>query len=139
MVFFAKCRKPVFGLLVGAMAALSVPVAPAQAALIGTDQVIDQSQGASRERVASFMARDDVRAQLEAFGVSPEEAKKRVAALSDEEIGQIADKLDSLPAGEGVLETILIVGVVVFVVLLITDLADMTKVFSFTHKGALKP
>lgn len=139
MVVFKRCRKPLNILLVGAMAAFSVPVTQGQAALIGTDQVIDRTQKASQERVVAFMARDDVRAQLEAFGVSPEEAKKRVAALSDEEVRQIAGKLDSLPAGEGVFETILIVGVVAFVVLLITDLAGMTKVFSFTKKDALKP
>ena len=96
MVVFKKCRKPLNILLVGAMAAFSVPVTQGQAALIGTDQVIDRTQKASQERVVAFMARDDVRAQLEAFGVSPEEAKKRVAALSDEEVRQIAGKLDSL-------------------------------------------
>ena len=139
MVFLKKCRKPLNAVLVGAMVAFFVPVAPGQAALIGTDQVINQADRAPRERVVAFMARDDVRAQLEAFGVPPEEARKRVAALSDDEIRQIAGRLDTLPAGEGVLETILIVGVVVFVVLLITDLAGMTKVFSFTKKDALKP
>jgi len=139
MAIWKRCRRPLNAVLVAAIAAFSVPVAPGQAALIGTDRVIDQADRRSHERVVAFVTRDDVRAQLEHFGVSPEEARKRVSALSDDEIRQIAGKLDTLPAGEGVLETILIVGVVVFVVLLITDLTGMTKVFSFTKKGAIKP
>ena len=75
-----------------------IPAGPAAAGLISTDRVIEQERVSSeRDRVASFVARDDVRNEFQKHGVNPDEAAARVAALSDFEIGQIAAKLDSLP------------------------------------------
>jgi hypothetical protein len=133
-----NCRKPVAAILIGAMTAISVPIVPAQAALVGTDRIIEQTEGSARERVAAFLAREDVVAQLEALGISPEEAQSRVAALSDQEISEIAGKLDTLPAG-GVLGALIGAALIVFIVLLITDLLGLTHVFGFTNKGSARP
>jgi hypothetical protein len=85
---------------------------------------------AQRDRVATLLDRADVRAQLEANGVRPADVKARVAAMTDAEAAQLAGQLDSLPAGgEGIIGAILIV----FLVLLITDLLGLTKVFPFTR------
>ena len=65
--------------------------------------------------------------------MSAEEAKARVAALSDDEARRLAAKLDSLPAGGGGFETVLWIGFLVFVILLITDILGFTKVFPFTR------
>jgi hypothetical protein len=52
-----------------------------------------------------------------------------VAALTDEEAAQLAGKLDRLPAGgDGIVGVLLIV----FLVLLITDILGLTKIFPFT-------
>ena len=40
-------------------------------------------------------------AQLQAYGISPEEALSRVDSLTDIEIASIAAKLDQIPAGAG--------------------------------------
>ena len=98
--------------------------APAQAALVATDDAV----AGAHERVASLLERADVRAQLQAHGVDPAQVKARVAALTDEEAAQVAARLDQLPAGGGVLEVLLIV----FLVLLITDILGFTKIFPFT-------
>lgn len=138
MNMLRNCRKPVAAILIGVMTAISVPIVPAQAALVGTDRIIEQTEGSARERVAAFLAREDVVAQLEALGISPEEAQSRVAALSDQEISEIAGKLDTLPAG-GVLGALIGAALIVFIVLLITDLLGLTHVFGFTNKGSARP
>ena len=68
-----------------------------------------------------------------ALGVDPEEARARVASLSDREIGQIAGQIDRLPAGQGVLVALIGAALFVFLVLLITDLLGLTHVFPFVR------
>ena len=85
--------------------------------------------GPDQQRIAAALERDDVRAQLAARGVDLGEAQARVAALSDEEAADLAARIDSLPAG-GV--SVLGVALVVFLVLLLTDILGYTKVFPFT-------
>lgn len=84
-----------------------------------------------RARISALLERPEVQAELIRRGVSVDEARKRVAALTDEEVDQLAGGgIESLPAGASdVLGAIL----VVFVVLLITDILGFTKVFSFTR------
>jgi len=111
-----------------------IPAGPANAGLISTDRIIDQERVSSdRERVASFVARDDVRAEFEKHGVDPDEAAARVAALSDAEIGQIAAKLDTLPAGQDGVSAVIGAAVTIFIILLITDILCLTSVFNFTR------
>jgi len=111
-----------------------IPAGTANAGLISTDRIIEQERAASdRERVASFVARDDVRKEFQKHGVNPDEAAARVAALSDAEIGQIADRLDSLPAGQDAASAIIGAAVTIFVILLITDILCLTSVFNFTR------
>ncbi|HEY6241750.1 MAG TPA: PA2779 family protein [Burkholderiales bacterium] len=114
---------------------LGLPTPAAQAALVATDQVEVQQQGglSARERLGSLFDRADVRAELERYGVSAEEAKARVSALSDDEVERVAGRLDSLPAGGSGFETVLVIGFLVFITLLITDILGFTKVFSFTR------
>ena len=115
----------------------SLPLGVAQATLITTDQVIgDQGgDGAQHERgkVDAFLQRQDVRDQMVAFGVDPEEAKARVASLSDREISAITGQIDRLPAGQGVLVALIGAAVFVFIVLLITDLLGLTHIFPFVR------
>ena len=57
----------------------SLPVNLAQAAMVTTDQVIEDSTAAhERARVMDFMAREDVRQELQALGVDPDEASQRM-------------------------------------------------------------
>jgi hypothetical protein len=102
-----------------------------QAAMIGTDQI--QAANAAqqnRDRIAAAMNRPEVMSQLEKLGVNKADAQMRVAALSDDEAATVANKIDSLPAGgDGVVGVLLFI----FVLLLITDILGLTKIFPFTR------
>ena len=109
----------------------SVPLSVARAGLVTTEQVVEQRTAASdRERLAAILLRDDVRQQVEALGVDRDEAIERLASLSDQEIQQIAGRIDELPAGQSVLVGVLIVAGVVLIALVITDLLGVTNVFA---------
>jgi hypothetical protein len=103
----------------------------AQATLIGTEQVARAASGASddRARIDEALARADIRDQLQALGVDPRHAADRIAALTDEEVARLAEALDSAPAGGSLIGAV----VFVFVLLLITDILGLTKVFPFTR------
>jgi hypothetical protein len=106
----------------------------AHATMIGTDQVAAASQqaapSAGHARLSELLQRDDVVAALQARGVAPEQARERVAALSDSEAAHLADTIDSAPAAG---TDLLGVAVFVFVLLLITDILGFTKIFPFTR------
>lgn len=102
-----------------------------QAAMIGTDQVLAASAAQqNRARIAAALERPEVMAQLESLGVSREDARSRVAALTDEEAATMASQIDSLPAaGSDIVGAL----VLIFFVLLVTDILGLTKVFPFTR------
>ena len=113
----------------------SLPFNFAQAAMVTTDQVVAQAEVAGeRARVMRFMAREDVRQQLQALGIDPDEATQRTESLSDDEIQQIAQKLDELPAGQSAIGVLIVIILVLFLVLVITDLTGVTDVFPFINK-----
>jgi hypothetical protein len=103
----------------------------AQASIITTEQVVSAAAAQqNRAKIAAAFERADVQAQLQKAGVNLEEAQARVAALTDAEAAQVAHQFDSLPAGgDGVIGTI----VFIFLVLLVTDILGLTKVFPFTR------
>lgn len=115
-----------------AMTSVALPVVPAQAAMMTTDQVIEgQALADERARVMDFMAREDVRRQFQALGIDPDEAARRTANLSDAEIQDIAGRMGELPAGQDALGVIIGAILIVLLVLLITDLLGVTNVFPF--------
>jgi len=86
--------------------------------------------GSVRQRVGELLTRAEVRAALAARGVEAAQVEARVAALTDEEARSLADQLDRMPAGGSDIIGILFA---VFIILLITDLLGLTKVFPFTR------
>ena len=123
-----KCRfyRLVASLLIVSLASLAAPL-PVHAGMISADAIV---AGEERGRIASFLDRADVRAQLQARGVDALEVKARAAALTDDEAAQLAARIDSLPAGGA---DVLGVILVVFLVLLLTDILGFTKIFPFTR------
>ena len=99
---------------------------PASAAIIATDQV---AASAERDRGKSFLDRAEVQARMQALGVNPQAALARVDALSDDEVAALAGRLDQLPAGGTDIVGALLL---VFIILLITDILGFTKIFPFT-------
>ncbi len=102
----------------------------ANATLISTQQFAMEVPAAnSRAPLGTAINRPDAQAQLEAFGITKEEAQNRIAALTDEEVLALNNNIDSLPAGGGLVGAL----VLIFVVLLVTDILGFTKVYSFTR------
>ncbi len=83
--------------LVVSMLALSFQTAGA--GMIGADQAAPGSAQADRSMVLETLARADTSSQLEAMGVDPRQARDRVAAMSDQEVTQLAADIRQAPAG----------------------------------------
>lgn len=106
----------------------------APTALISTERAAAAMQPAPRSeahaRLQATLDRADLAAMLQARGVSTDEMRARVDALTDAEAQQMLTQIDQAPAGSsdvvGVLFTI-------FVILLVTDILGLTKVFPFTR------
>jgi hypothetical protein len=139
MFFIRKyCRFLAFP-MAALMMAVSMPLGAAQAALVSTDQIVAKSGiEADRMRIAALIMREDVQGQFQAEGVDPNEALARVATLSDAEIRQIAARIDSMPAGQGVAEALISALLIIFIVLLVTDIVGVTDVFPFVKGGQRK-
>jgi len=123
-----RFRRIVAGCLIVCMGGLAAPL-PVFAGIVSTETVV---AGAERERLAELIDRSDVRQRLQALGVDPASAKARVAALSDDEAAQLAAQMDTMPAGGA---DLLVVALIVFLVLLFTDVMGYTKVFPFTRSA----
>lgn len=117
------------------MLMISGPVQSTFAAMIATETVMEASQGQeARTRIKQLLVREDVRQALIDQGIDSREAGARIDSLSDAEAMAVADKLDQLPAGSGALEVLLIVALIVFITLLVTDIMGYTDVFPFVKK-----
>lgn len=104
--------------------------APASAAMIGSEALVQASQrDVTEAKVLQALSRPALVEQMEKLGVDPAAARDRVAALTDDELAALDQRLDSLPAGGDVLGALLFV----FVLLLVTDILGLTKVFPFTR------
>lgn len=129
-----KMIKPVSFFLVFSFLLLDFSVQTAKARIIDTDTVIAaQKEEADRERVTAFLGREDVRQVMVEHGVDAAEARKRVAGLSDAELTKISQAMEQLPAGGDGVGAVIGAAVLVFLVLLITDILGFTHVFSFVN------
>ncbi len=118
----------ILSLLMGTMPVM-VQAQPSQ--LVSTQSALDAVQiSAERERIGDLLARNDVQEQLVSYGVEMSEVEARVAAMTDQEVLQMADQLDNMPAGANAVIGALLT---IFIVLLITDLLGLTNVFPFTR------
>lgn len=103
---------------------------PARAAIIGSEALVHAAQrDATEAKVLQALSRPELVRQMENLGVDPAQARDRVAALTDDELASLDQRLDSLPAGGDFVGAL----VFIFVLLLVTDILGLTKVFSFTR------
>ena len=128
-------RRPIACLVILALSAFTIISAPAHAVMINTAEILKQKQqDLTRERLHILLDRSEVRQHLETWGVTPEEAKARVDSLTDQEIAKIAARIDQLPAGGDGLGAIVGAAVLIFLVLLLTDILGVTDIFPFVKK-----
>ena len=127
-----KARRILTSILISSLVFSGMAQA-APTALISTEQAAAAVQQATHSeahvRLQAALDRADLAAMLQARGVSTDEMRARVDALTDTEAQQMLDQIDKAPAGGDV------VGVLftIFIVLLVTDILGLTKVFPFTR------
>ncbi len=122
-------------LLVAPALLVSLTVTTTQAAMVATEQVAEAAaHDAARARLHAFFEREDVRDVLVGWGVDAVEAKARVDAMTDAEIVEVAARLDHLPAGGDTAGAVIGAVVLIFLVLLVTDLLGLTNVFPFVRR-----
>jgi hypothetical protein len=115
-----------------AVSVLFVSVQPAvNAAIVSTSDLYaaEQSQ-IGKEYLLSSLEREEVRTALSIQGVDLEMAKQRVSIMTDEEVRALNQRMDEMPAGGDLLSAI----VLIFLVLLFTDVMGWTDVYPFVNK-----
>ena len=116
-------------LLIASTAMLGMPMV-AQAGIVSSSEAMaSTAQTDARAQVAAVLAREDVRAGMAERGLSVEQAQERVRAMSDDEVASLAGRMDQAPAGGDILGVLF----TVFIVLLVTDILGLTKVYPFTR------
>ena len=97
-------------------------IVPANAGVIATEDAAAGAQAQSeRERIKALVARPEVAKQLQALGVSPENAKSRVDAMTDAEVRTLAGRIDALPAAGAFSDwqwVMILIGVVIIALLI---------------------
>ena len=107
---------------------MSMSFTSAQAAMISNDMVINHVQHSNaKAELLQTINRSDVKQQLLNMGVNPENIESRINLMTHEEIAQLNQQIDELPAGGDVLGVILII----FIVFVITDVIGATDIFPF--------
>jgi hypothetical protein len=121
-------RRPTAALLSILLALM--PMLPAQAAMIGNEQVVNQSLSVqTRDSLRQLFEQDTARQQLQAWGVSPDQINTRINSLTDAELARINQQAGDLNAGGNILGILL----VIFIVFVITDVIGATDIFPFIH------
>ena len=105
---------------------VSVLTPVSQATVIDTRTILAAQADSPQADVQAFLARGEVREQLIALGVDPDDASGRVAALTGQEVGLLQNHINDLPAGSSALA---LLGAV-FLVLIILELVGVTNIFS---------
>jgi hypothetical protein len=116
-------------LLIASTTMMGLPLS-AHAAIVPSEVTLSADRAHfNRAYVNTFLARADVRSAMQERGVDSADALARVQAMSDAEVAQLAGRIDQAPAGGDVLGLVF----TVFIILLVTDILGLTKVFPFTR------
>ncbi|MEC9313740.1 MAG: PA2779 family protein, partial [Pseudomonadota bacterium] len=83
----------------------------------------------TKTQILSELDKQEVQDKLVAAGVNIDDAKQRIQQMNQQELAQIQQEFEQMPAGSGIIGALL----VVFVVLVVTDMLGATDVFGFVH------
>ncbi len=132
MEYLRRIAKPISHFVIFTFLWLGLQLPAAQAGIVGTEIIVSNAQAQQdRAQIMDLLDRKDIQEQLISHGVDVEQAKARVDSLSDAETHTLAGQLNTLPAGG---DSILGVIVLIFLVLLVTDILGLTNVFPFVKK-----
>lgn len=129
-MFNSPMMKRVAALLAAMHFMLFAQIPLAQAAMIGTPEVIaEQQQQVDRQQLLGMLEDQDVQKKLVAMGVERDQVEQRINSLTPAELAQFNQQLDQAPAGAGV------VGIIVLflVIFIVTDLLCATNIFNFVN------
>jgi hypothetical protein len=100
--------------------ALCLQTSAVMAGIVATDELAAPNQAdIDKAKVQAFMDRADVKERLQALGVEESSAKDRVAAMNDQEVHAMAQKIDSMPAGGTLTNNELILILLIIILLLL--------------------
>ena len=117
------------------MLLIAVPYQTILAQMIPTEVTNETNKvQEARDFLNELISRDDIKNYLTNQGINPLEAKARIDSLSDSEAIMVADQLEQLPAGSGAFGIIIGAALIVFLVLLVTDILGYTDIFPFVKK-----
>ncbi|MET0335090.1 MAG: PA2779 family protein [Rhizobacter sp.] len=105
--------------------------------LITAEQVVVRSAPSAtvldvRAQLLAVLDRSDVAAALVERGVNVDQARERVAALTDAEAAQLLADIDHAPAGAN---EFIGTAVLIFVALVFSDILGFTRIFPFLRKA----
>lgn len=103
-------------------AAFTIVAPPAVAEIVGTDEITAPTPtDVERAKVQAFLEQATVVNKLKTMGIDGLSATDRVAAMSQEEVHALAQRIDALPAGGnlGGTDLIIILLIVILVAVLI--------------------
>ena len=114
------------------MLLIAIPYQPLLAAMVPTEVNIYQIKAQdARDHLKTLISRNDMKRSLISRGIDPNEAVARVDSLSDSEVISLADKINQVPAGGDAFGAIIGAALIVFLVLLVTDILGYTDIFPF--------
>ena len=100
-----------------------------EAGFIATEQMLQQQQVVSdKQKIQAAIERSDVKQLLLEHGVSPQHVQARIDQLNDQEIHQLANRFDELPAPAGA-GVILLMSGPVMLLLEFMGMTDLTTAF----------
>lgn len=115
--------------LVFAQLGVVAEVPLAQAAMVGTGEVLQaQQQQVDREQLLKMLDDQGVQKKLQSLGVERNQVEQRIKSLSNEELAQFNQQLDEAPAG-GIIGIILLF----LLIFVITDMLCITHIFTFVR------
>lgn len=121
-------------LMASLMFLIAVPYQSIFAAMITTDVAVESERAEkSREYLKQLIARENIEKYLIAQGIDPVEVKSRIDSLTDAEAIALADQIEEIPAGGSALGIIVGAALIVFLVLLVTDILGYTDIFPFVE------
>lgn len=131
MYLIPKIKSVAVVLLSSTVIFTSQMAAVARAEMVTTDTALSRySAYADRSFLLDELEKEEVRQEILNAGVDPVEAEKRLRALTDEEVAQLVQQIQEGEAGGS---SIIGALMTVFIILLVTDLLCLTKVFPFTR------
>lgn len=102
----------------------------ANAAIVSTQE----ASMSERAAIMNIIKREDVRAEFANYGITAQEMEVKLASMSDSEIRYMHDQLETMPAGQSAVGAVVGAAVLVFIILLVTDLLGLTNVFDFVRR-----